>query len=87
MRLLIERPHSAVSNCEDALTDDRTFHPEFTHQVFGDSEKIYGYEDLKIQVCRATACIFKDMPFTTRASHAQGYWQAEMGNRLRATTN
>jgi hypothetical protein len=71
------------------LTDDYTFHPEFTHQVFGDSEKIYGYEDLKIQVCRATLYIFKDIPLATRALHAQAYWQTEVGNRprFRATTN
>jgi histone acetyltransferase 1 len=29
--------------------DELTFHPEFTHQIFGDDENIFGYKNLKIQ--------------------------------------
>jgi histone acetyltransferase 1 len=28
--------------------EKESFHPEFTHQVFGESENIFGYKDLKI---------------------------------------
>lgn len=39
-----------VAEASQALSSEGGVHPEFTHQVFGDAERIYGYEGLKIQV-------------------------------------
>lgn len=36
------------SDVEDHEKD--SFHPEFTHQIFGESENIFGYKDLKILI-------------------------------------
>uniref|UniRef100_A0ACB8G0T2 Histone acetyltransferase 1 n=1 Tax=Sphaerodactylus townsendi TaxID=933632 RepID=A0ACB8G0T2_9SAUR len=33
---------------EDLEDDSMTFHPEFSHQVFGDDEVAFGYKGLKI---------------------------------------
>jgi hypothetical protein len=29
----------------------KTFHPTFTYPIFGEKEKIHGYQDLEIRVC------------------------------------
>ena len=40
----------AVTSQEDVLNDELTFAPQFTHQVFGEKETIFGYKNLKIKV-------------------------------------
>ena len=35
---------------EDVLDESLAFKPQFTHQVFGEKEAIFGYKDLKIKV-------------------------------------
>jgi len=39
-----------IRKIEDLDNDAITFHPEFTHQVFGDTEMIFGYKGLKIKL-------------------------------------
>lgn len=39
-----------VQNEEDVLKDDNTFHPWMSHQVFGESETIFGYKDLQVKL-------------------------------------
>ncbi|XP_033624835.1 histone acetyltransferase type B catalytic subunit-like isoform X2 [Asterias rubens] len=34
----------------DVFNDDKIFQPEFTHQLFGQSENIFGYKGLKVQL-------------------------------------
>lgn len=31
-----------------------TFHPEFTYPIFGDEERIFGYQGLRIRFCFAS---------------------------------
>ena len=35
---------------DDEEDEDQAYHPEFTHQIFGDSEKIFGYDNLCVSV-------------------------------------
>jgi len=35
---------------EDVMNDDLDFHPAMSHQIFGDSETIFGYKDLKVKL-------------------------------------
>ncbi|XP_075221855.1 histone acetyltransferase 1 [Lycorma delicatula] len=39
----------------DDLEDDGVFKPEMSHQIFGDSENIFGYKDLKIKIYYSAA--------------------------------
>lgn len=39
-----------VRSLEDIDNDKIVFKPQMTHQIFGDSESIFGYKDLKIKV-------------------------------------
>ncbi|RWS00117.1 histone acetyltransferase type B catalytic subunit-like protein, partial [Leptotrombidium deliense] len=41
-----------VRNANDLEEDisANTFHPEYSHQIFGDTESIFGYRDLKIRL-------------------------------------
>ncbi|NP_001171746.1 histone acetyltransferase type B catalytic subunit [Saccoglossus kowalevskii] len=39
-----------VKTPSDIDDDSKNFHPEFTHQLFGQSENIFGYKNLKIQL-------------------------------------
>ncbi|XP_014663140.1 PREDICTED: histone acetyltransferase type B catalytic subunit-like [Priapulus caudatus] len=39
-----------VSQESDLSNDATTFKPEMSHQVFGESERIFGYKDLKIEL-------------------------------------
>ncbi|XP_076356515.1 histone acetyltransferase 1 [Tachypleus tridentatus] len=39
----------------DIEDDKKAFHPEYTHQFFGDSESIFGYRDLKVQLYYSAA--------------------------------
>nr|CAG4650171.1 EOG090X06NC [Sida crystallina] len=39
-----------VRKVEDVREDKTTFHPEMSHQVFGENESIFGYQDLCIQL-------------------------------------
>ncbi|XP_035779900.1 histone acetyltransferase type B catalytic subunit-like [Anopheles albimanus] len=42
-----------VRNAEDMSNDEGCFKPEMAHQIFGESESIFGYRDLKIDVMAA----------------------------------
>lgn len=47
-----------VRNKDDVFDDSKVFHPDMTHQLFGDSESIFGYKDLKVQIyCSASRMI------------------------------
>lgn len=42
-----------VENAEEVMNSsdkDNSFHPEYTHQIFGDSEKIFGFKGLRIEL-------------------------------------
>lgn len=39
-----------IKKIEDLDNDEIVFHPEFTHQIFGDTEMIFGYKGLKIKM-------------------------------------
>lgn len=39
-----------IRNVHDLEDDEKCFHPEFTHQIFGENENIFGYTDLKIKM-------------------------------------
>ncbi|XP_057293831.1 histone acetyltransferase type B catalytic subunit-like [Hydractinia symbiolongicarpus] len=39
-----------VRNEEDVLNEDNAFHPWMSHQIFGDSETIFGYKNLKVNL-------------------------------------
>lgn len=39
-----------IKTVDDLDNDAITFHPEFTHQLFGDTEMIFGYKGLKIKM-------------------------------------
>lgn len=41
----------------DIEEDKGTFHPEFTHQIFGESENIFGFKDLKILMCYSSGLL------------------------------
>lgn len=45
-----------IRSSEDVLNDDIIFKPEMSHQIFGDSETIFGYKDLKLNIyCMASS--------------------------------
>ncbi|KAK3612177.1 hypothetical protein CHS0354_016563 [Potamilus streckersoni] len=51
-----EALHFKLVRHESDLEDDRTtFHPDMTHQLFGDQESIFGYKDLEIQLYYSAA--------------------------------
>ena len=37
------------SSNDDEHTNPNTFKPEYTHQIFGDEESIFGYKNLKVK--------------------------------------
>lgn len=39
-----------VRDIKDLEDDNTTFKPEMSHQVFGDSETIFGYRDLRVKL-------------------------------------
>ncbi|CAB4001203.1 histone acetyltransferase type B catalytic subunit, partial [Paramuricea clavata] len=39
-----------VTNEKDVFDQDKSFHPDMSHQVFGDSEVIFGYKNLEVQL-------------------------------------
>ncbi|XP_015175660.1 PREDICTED: histone acetyltransferase type B catalytic subunit [Polistes dominula] len=39
-----------IRNVDDLEDDKTSFKPEMSHQVFGDSETIFGYQDLKVKL-------------------------------------
>ncbi|KAL7927999.1 histone acetyltransferase type B [Trichoderma austrokoningii] len=41
---------SLVSPSKSGLSTIATFHPKFTHSIFGEDEKIFGYKDSKVQL-------------------------------------
>ncbi|XP_070535512.1 histone acetyltransferase type B catalytic subunit-like isoform X2 [Ptychodera flava] len=45
----------AVRTPADIDDDDKNFCPEFTHQIFGQNENIFGYKDLKIHLYYSAA--------------------------------
>ncbi|XP_063990865.1 histone acetyltransferase type B catalytic subunit isoform X2 [Diachasmimorpha longicaudata] len=42
---------------EDVEDDETSFSPEMSHQVFGDSESIFGYKDLKVKLYYSAGCL------------------------------
>ena len=42
--------HYLVKEASDIDNKELTFKPEMAHQVFGDTENIFGYKDLQINV-------------------------------------
>ena len=39
-----------VRTAEDVMNDKLDFHPAMSHQIFGDSETIFGYKDLQVKL-------------------------------------
>lgn len=46
-----------VRELEDLEREETTFKPEMSHQVFGDSESIFGYRDLKVKLYYSAGCL------------------------------
>uniref|UniRef100_T1IZF3 Histone acetyltransferase type B catalytic subunit n=1 Tax=Strigamia maritima TaxID=126957 RepID=T1IZF3_STRMM len=46
-----------VRNEVDVHSDKASFKPEFTHQIFGDNESVFGYRDLSIQLYYTSASL------------------------------
>ncbi|XP_076233628.1 histone acetyltransferase 1 isoform X2 [Calliopsis andreniformis] len=46
-----------VRTVEDLEDDETTFKPEMSHQVFGDSESIFGYRDLRVKLYYSAGCL------------------------------
>ncbi|CAG0900993.1 unnamed protein product [Cyprideis torosa] len=62
-----------VRSLKDLDDPEACFHPEMSHQIFGEQEKIFGYQDLKIRLYY-TACGFQpflDVSFTSKVDPAQ----------------
>ncbi|CAH1773589.1 unnamed protein product, partial [Owenia fusiformis] len=59
-----------VRTASDVTNDNTTFHPEMTHQIFGDSEAIFGYKDLKVEVYYSAARLntYVNMHFSDKVS-------------------
>lgn len=43
---------------EDAVDDETAFHPEMSHQIFGDGETIFGYQNLKVKLYYHSGSLF-----------------------------
>lgn len=56
-----------VRTTADIESDSTTFHPEMSHQVYGDSESVYGYTGLKIQLYYSAARLTTYAGFTFKA--------------------
>jgi histone acetyltransferase 1 len=41
--------HSDLEESNETTTTTTSFHPEFTHQIFGDDESIFGYKSLSVE--------------------------------------
>ncbi|XP_076666811.1 histone acetyltransferase 1 [Andrena cerasifolii] len=46
-----------VRSVDDLENDEITFRPELSHQVFGDSESIFGYRDLRVKLYYSAGCL------------------------------
>ncbi|XP_053984696.1 histone acetyltransferase type B catalytic subunit isoform X1 [Hylaeus volcanicus] len=46
-----------VRTVEDLENDEIIFKPEMSHQVFGDSESIFGYRDLRVKLYYSAGCL------------------------------
>ncbi|XP_076164935.1 histone acetyltransferase 1 [Ptiloglossa arizonensis] len=46
-----------IRNVEDLENDEIIFKPEMSHQVFGDSESIFGYRDLRVKLYYSSGCL------------------------------
>ncbi|XP_017891786.1 histone acetyltransferase type B catalytic subunit [Ceratina calcarata] len=61
---------------EDLEDDDTTFKPEMSHQVFGDSESIFGYRDLRVKLYYSAGCLetYLGITFSEKVSttHSEG---------------
>ncbi|CAK9293862.1 unnamed protein product [Gordionus sp. m RMFG-2023] len=53
-----------ISETKDIIDNDKIFHPEFTHQIFGESESIFGYKDLNINLYYCAHCLYTYFDFT-----------------------
>jgi len=40
-----------VRSENDVIDDNNVFKPDMSHQLFGDSESIFGYKDLRVDIC------------------------------------
>ncbi|XP_051155616.1 histone acetyltransferase type B catalytic subunit [Leptopilina boulardi] len=46
-----------IRETKDIEDDEISFEPEMSHQVFGDSETIFGYRDLKVKLYYSAGCL------------------------------
>ncbi|EDV28203.1 uncharacterized protein TRIADDRAFT_53567 [Trichoplax adhaerens] len=53
-----------VSKGDEVLEKSESFHPEFTHQLFGDNEAIFGYKDLEIKLYYGSSSLLTYFGFT-----------------------
>ncbi|GFO19708.1 histone acetyltransferase type b catalytic subunit-like [Plakobranchus ocellatus] len=58
---------------EDIDSGESTFHPEMTHQIFGDSEMIFGYKGLDISLYYTAANLVPYFNISTKAKVEETY--------------
>ncbi|GAB6019378.1 hypothetical protein CHUAL_000964 [Chamberlinius hualienensis] len=58
---------------EDVDDDCKQFHPEFSHQLFGDSECIFGYKDLKVNLFYSASWLttYLSMTYSEKVSNSK----------------
>eukprot|EP00124_Ichthyophonus_hoferi_P001925 Ihof_evm10s115 gene=Ihof_evmTU10s115 len=73
-----------VFSPEDVLSEEAGFPPEFTHQFFGDNEKIFGYKGLKIKICfSATQLIpYLEIDYDEKISNNAGAAPDDVAEKL-----
>jgi len=59
---------------EDVMNDALDFHPAMSHQIFGDSETIFGYKDLKVKLLYHAGSLltYLNMSYHEKVSPALG---------------
>ncbi|XP_046480179.1 histone acetyltransferase type B catalytic subunit [Neodiprion pinetum] len=60
-----------IRNPHDVNDDKLIFKPEMSHQVFGDSENIFGYRDLRIKLYYSAGCLetYLGMTYSEKADY------------------